>query len=148
MSHVQQNSKFYERPLFLSEEEMKVPISVIKRFFEDFALSEIREIHKQADHACLATDFPPFDNAEDRDRLLYYRKGAEKVLEAAFLLSQQDKPASPAISPRREALESHRSLNGEIDLNDLQTRVVDIQHKMAEVVQMVVVAWGKAAEKL
>jgi hypothetical protein len=72
----------------------------------------------------------------------------EKVLEAAFLLSQQDTPAPSGISPKKEILESQRSLNGEIDLNDLQTKVVDIQHKMAEVVQMVIVAWGKAAENL
>jgi hypothetical protein len=148
MSHFQQHNKFTDQPIRLSEDEMKDPISVIKAFFEDYTLREVREIHEQTDHACLATDFPPFDNAEDRDRLLYFRKGAEKVLEAAFLLCQQDKSASPATSPKREQLESIRPLNGEIDLNDLQKRVLDIQHKMAGVVQMVVVAWGKAAEKL
>jgi hypothetical protein len=148
MSHFQQLNKFYERPLLLSEEETKDPISVIKRFFEDYSLGEVRQIHKQIDHACLASDFPPFDNAEDRDSLLCYREGAEKVLEAAFLLVQEAITGPQAITPKRESLESIHPLNGQIDLNDLQKRVVDIQHKMAEVVHMVVVAWGNAVEKL
>jgi len=148
MSHFQQHRKICDLPIHLSEEELNEPISVIKAFFEDYTLGEVREIHEQAVHACLASDFPPFDNAEDRDRLLYYRKGAEKVLEAAFLLVQQDKTALLPTCPKREFPESKRPLNGEIDLNDLQTRVVDIQHKMAVVVQLVVEAWGKAALKL
>ncbi|HVU93724.1 MAG TPA: hypothetical protein VHE34_00805 [Puia sp.] len=148
MSHLQRHSKICDLPLLLSEGELKDPISVIKAFFEDYTLSEIREIHKLADHVCLASDFPPFDNAEYRDKLLCYRKGAEKILEAAFLLSQQDKPASPAISPKGEALESKLPLNGEIDLNDLQKRVMDIQSDVAGVVKMVVEAWGNAVDKL
>ena len=102
MSNFQQHGKICDQPFLLSDEEMKDPISVIKRFFEDYSLGEVRQIHKQTDHACLAGDFPPFDNAEDRDRLLCYREGAEKVLEAAFLLIQKDNTVSTAISPQKE----------------------------------------------
>jgi hypothetical protein len=126
MSHFQQHSDFYDKPIFLSEEEKKAPLSVFEDFFTDYKLNEIREIHQHTVHVCLTSDSPPFHNVCERDRLLHYRETVEKVLEAAYLLLQQ-KMIAPGSSPQQNAIaESKNAITGDIDLSDLQTRVVDI----------------------
>jgi hypothetical protein len=100
------------------------------------------------DYVCLATDSPPFQEPGERDYLLCYRKDEERVLEAAFLLSR--KSGSPAKFPPLENSpeKALHPLIGEIDLTDLQKRVVDIQHTMAQLGLIVANAYSAGADKL
>jgi hypothetical protein len=88
MSHFNQHREFYDKPIFLSGEEEKEPLLVIKEFFADYRLSEVRAIHEEIDIACLSCNVPPFDKEDERARLLYFRKQEERILEAALLLLQ------------------------------------------------------------
>lgn len=81
MSHYQHN-RLFDQPIFLSEEEMKDPYTVILEFFSDYRLGEIREINHNMVHVCLTSGSPPYQDASERDRLLEYRGREEKVLEA------------------------------------------------------------------
>jgi hypothetical protein len=144
MSHFQQHKEFFNKPIYLSDEEKKAPLDVIKEFFADFSLSEVREIHEQIDQACLATDSHPFDEPEERDQLMYFRRKEEKALEAALQLLEQ-KPNLPAEIVQQTTTDPSDATGEEIDLDDLQYKVVDIQNKFAGVVLTVVKAASKAS---
>jgi len=144
MSHFQQHREFFNKPIYLSEEEKKAPLDVIKEFFADFSLSEVREIHEQIDQACLATDSHPFDEPEERDQLMYFRRKEEKALEAALQLLEQ-KPTPPTGIVQQTTAQTSVATSQEIDLDDLQYKVVDIQNKFADVVLSVVKAASKAS---
>jgi hypothetical protein len=144
MSHFQQHKEFFNKPIYLSEEEKKAPLDVIKEFFADFSLSEIREIHEQIDQACLATDNHPFDEPEERDQLMYFRRKEEKALEAALQLLEQ-KIALPAVIVQQTTTQPGNATGEEIDLDDLQHKVLDIQKEVAGVVLTVVKAASKAS---
>jgi hypothetical protein len=144
MSHVQQHKEFFNKPIYLSEEEKNAPLDVIKEFFADFSLSEVREIHEQMDQACLATDSHPFDQPEERDQLMFFRRKEEKALEAALQLLEQ-KPPLPAEIVQQTTMRPSNANGEEIDLDDLQYKVVDIQNKFAGVVLTVVKAASKAS---
>ena len=139
MSHFQQHHQFYDKPIRLSEEEKKDPIKVIDEFFTDYNLSEIREINHDVDRVCLSSDAPPFQDPEERDLLISYRESEEKVLEAASVLLETQKPGLQPGQPSRSA-KALKCPEGAVDLDDLQSRVLDIQLKVAELCQIVVKA--------
>jgi hypothetical protein len=147
MSHFQKHQEFYDKPILLSEEEKKDPLKVIEEFFTDYNLSEIREINYDVDRVCLSSDSPPFHDPEERDLLISYRESEEKVLEAArVLLENQKVGRQPG-----QALRSAKALKcpeGALDLDDLQSRVVELQVKVAELCQIVVLAWGEKLKYL
>ena len=104
MSHFQQHQEFFDKPIWLSEEEEKDPLKVLEEFFTNYRLSEIREINQETSRVCLTSDIPPFQDPEQRDRLLSYREIEEKLIEAAAILlhnrGTDDHSASPEQSDR------------------------------------------------
>jgi hypothetical protein len=77
MSHFEQHKDFFDKPIRLTETEGKAPLKIIEEFFTDYRLSEVREINEQMVHTCLSSDNYPFDDPDQRDRLLNYQ-GAKK----------------------------------------------------------------------
>jgi hypothetical protein len=88
MSHFYDRSEFYNKPIKLNEEEMKNPHAVLRAFFEDFRLSELRELIGQIGQVCLSTDHPPFDEPTERANLIEYHLKLEMVFEAAFVIAK------------------------------------------------------------
>jgi len=148
MYHFQQHKEFFDRPVHLSDQEKVDPIRVIDGFFTDYSLSEIRELNQQMDHICLSTDSPPFEEPDERDRLLCYRNDEERALEAAFLLSRKYDPASKPAPTENSTSKVPHHLFGEIDLTDLQRRLVEIQHRLAQLGLIVANAYSAGVDQL
>jgi hypothetical protein len=148
MSYYLNHPDLFNRPICLDKEEMTDPIKVISQFFDDYSLSEIREHNEQKNHVCLSTDAAPFQEPDERDRLLCYRKDEERALEAAFLLSQNycssGKLPPSEVSPPK----APHHLIGEIDLTEVQKRLVEIQHKLAQLCLIVANAYSVGVDKL
>lgn len=147
MSHFHQHQEFYDKPIRLSAQEKNDPLKVIDEFFTDYNLSEIRAINHDVDRVCLSSDSPPFQDPEERDLLISYRESEEKVLEAAsILLERQNAGQQPGKLGR--SANALKCPEGALDLDDVQSRVLDIQLKVAELCQIVVKAWGEKLKVL
>ena len=148
MSYYLNHPEFFNGPIGLTEEERNNPLKIVSCFFDDYSLSEIREHNQQMDHVCLSTDTAPFQEPGERDRLLCYRKDEERALEAAFILSQNH--SSSKTSPLSE-LSTQKVLHhliGEIDLTEVQKRLVELQHKLAQLCLIVANAYSSGVDKL
>lgn len=148
MSYYINHPEFFNGPVRLTQEEQQDPISVVSQFFADFSLSEIREINEQVTHICLATDMPPFENPTERDRLICYREYQERVLEAAFLLSGNPAPPSNRAAAENSTKKVVKLVIGDLDLTDVQERIVDIQYKVAQLCRIIAEAYGATIDKM
>jgi hypothetical protein len=132
MSHFQQHPKFFNKPIKLTEEEMKNPIRVIIDFFTDYNLSEVREINHNIDRVCLTSDAPPFDDSEERDNLLVFRESEEKVMEAAFML-MESQPDTSRFTHAEEGDDQADTANMDtMNLDDVQNKVRHLQTELSE----------------
>ena len=147
MSHYLQHRDFFDKPVLLSEKEMQYPLEVLDDFFTDYRLSEIREINDNIVHVCLTNELPHFNDPSERDQLLNYRQREEKALEAALLLLEKKSSEASDSHPKNAPDQSNKSETGEIDLGDLQTRVLNIQSEVAKLVSIVTMAWSAAVLK-
>ena len=148
MSYYQNHPELFNRPIRLDKEETSSPLKVISQFFEDYSLSEIRDHNQQMDYVCLSADSEGFHEPSERDFLLCYRNEEERVLEAAFLLSRNYDAASKPADKENLTPKLPHPLIGEIDLTDLQKRLVDIQHKLAQLCLIVTNAYSAGIDKL
>jgi hypothetical protein len=155
MSHYQNHSDFYDKPVLLTADEMEDPYQIITVFFGEYPLSLVRETNRNIDQACLATDVAPFEQAQERESLMLYRWFETKLLEAAYVLLQS-KPAAmpeadpsdqdtPTSNPPDPAPCSNEEMNNVAHLGEIRKRVIDIQLKVAELLNIVVIAWGEQA---
>jgi hypothetical protein len=148
MSQYLNHPEFFNKPIRLTQDETNNPLGVVSRFFDDYSLGEIRAHNQQMDYVCLSTDSPPFQEPTERDRLLCYRNDEERALEAAFLLSRKyDSASKPAPAESSTSKVPHH-LVGEIDLTDLQRRLVEIQHRLAQLGVIVANAFNAGVDQL
>ena len=132
MSHFQQHPAFFNKPVILTEEEKRDPISVINDFFTDYNLSEVREIHHNIDHVCLTSDVPPFDDPEERDNLLSFRESEQKVIEAALILLETHSDDSLLVQvPKSNPIDNIQP-TGTMDIDDVQNTVLHLQNKLTD----------------
>jgi hypothetical protein len=89
MSPFQLHSEFYNQPIQLTEEQHGNPSNVLDDFFTDYSLSEVRDILSSNAEVCLTCDIHPYDAGEKRADFLQFQKKLELLLEAAFLLRNQ-----------------------------------------------------------
>jgi hypothetical protein len=148
MSEFTNHPELFNRPVRLDKEETANPLKVISQFFEDYSLSEIRDHNRQMDCVCLSADSEGFQEPGDRDFLLCYRNEEERVLEAAFLLSRNYDVADKPLQVENSTPKLPHPLISEIDLTDLQKRLVEIQHKLAQLCLVVTNAYSAAIDKL
>lgn len=60
-------------------------LDVVKKFFQEFTLSEAKEFLGNWLESGLVTENGWFDSPEDRGTLLVFYRGIEELLEVAFL---------------------------------------------------------------
>lgn len=89
MNQSANHSEQGNRPLKLSPEQMEKPISVLRNFFQDAHLPEIRETLWKLVESVLSMKNAGFDEAEERSHLLWFYRELEIMIEAAFLLCEK-----------------------------------------------------------
>lgn len=77
------HSEFYNKPILLTEEEKQDPLPVIRRFFEDVKLVEVRIHLYNLLEVALTTPNTIYDDASERDTVVCFIKQMEKMVEAA-----------------------------------------------------------------
>lgn len=95
MSQFSEHPAFYNRPIWLSEEQKNNPHGVLVSFFYDYHLIDLREFLSEVSEICLTSDEHPFDEAIKRANLICYHRRFEILLEAAFLVAQLNRDKDP-----------------------------------------------------
>jgi len=80
--------EFYDRPIRLDATEQKYPLTVLREFFDECPLGQVRQTLWQMVETALQADHTLYDKAPDRHHLLWFYRSAEAVLEAGWLLSR------------------------------------------------------------
>jgi len=70
------------------------PCQVLRDFFCDLNLTEIKTLLVNIAETCLATDEGPFAWAEERKNLIYQLKKIEQALESSYLIYGQQKAST------------------------------------------------------
>lgn len=88
MYNFELHPEFYNQPILLTEEEKKDPSTVIKQFFDDVKLVEVRiHLHNLLEVA-LTRPNTIYDDPSERDEVLCFVKEFEKLVEASHLISR------------------------------------------------------------
>lgn len=95
MQNFELHPKFYSQPISLTEEERLEPMSVIKEFFSEINLTEVRTCMCKLLDVSLTRPNTLFDEANERDIALYTNNSIIKVLEAAWVINKQDRRPNP-----------------------------------------------------
>lgn len=82
MHNFELHPEFYNQPILLTEEEKKDPSTVIKQFFEDVKLVEVRTHLHNLLEVALTRSNTIYDEARERDTVLCFVEQLEKVIEA------------------------------------------------------------------
>jgi hypothetical protein len=80
--------EFYNRPIWLSDEEKENPITVIKQFFIDVKLIEVRQHLANLLEVAVASNNSIYFDATERDAVLYFYKQLEKVIEIMWVMNE------------------------------------------------------------
>lgn len=91
MSEFANHPDFFNEAVLLSKAERDNPLKVLREFFADYRLSELRQIREDIQEICLTTDRPPFSDPQKRADYLLFEKNLMVLLEAAFLLASAKK---------------------------------------------------------
>lgn len=81
------HSDFYNQPILLTEEEIQDPSPVIRQFFEDVKLVEVRIHLYNLLEVALTTGNTIYEDACERDAIVSFIKQLEKMLEAIIIHS-------------------------------------------------------------
>jgi len=77
-------SEFFNRPILLTETEKLNPSLVFERICTDYNLAELREVCENISSVCLTSDFPPYDDGNERANLQLFCKNVIALFEAVF----------------------------------------------------------------
>jgi hypothetical protein len=81
--------EFYNKPIWLTEEEKENPMSVIQGFFEDVKLIEVRQHLSNMLEVCLASSNSLYTDSQERDAVLCFYNQLEKLVDATYVLSKK-----------------------------------------------------------
>jgi hypothetical protein len=98
MLHYLTNSGIFDKPMLLAKKA--IPTEVIADVFADYSLLDQRVMLWKLIHAVLTSENEEFSEPRDRDGLLYQCKRLEELLEAAWMISEDDKLAKKRLSGR------------------------------------------------
>lgn len=96
MNLFQSHPDFYNQLIRLSEEEKAEPHEVLHNFFQNCPFAVIRQTLWSMVETSLAVPYSVYDNAGERQTLLWFYRELETVLEAAFLLSKEQEKKEPS----------------------------------------------------
>ncbi|MDD2792359.1 MAG: hypothetical protein PHD73_04215 [Sediminibacterium sp.] len=82
------HSNFYNQPILLTDEEKQDPLPVIRSFFEDVKLVEVRTHLYNLLVVGLTTPNTIYEEASERDAAICFVKQLEKVIEAVFVYAK------------------------------------------------------------
>lgn len=86
MYNFELHPEFYNQPILLTEEEMKDPLSVLREFFEDVKLIEVRIHLYNLLEVALTQHNSTYNEATERDVVLCFVKQLEKMIEGAIII--------------------------------------------------------------
>jgi hypothetical protein len=141
MSRFKDHPNIYDQLICLSEKDKQAPIEVIKDFFADFRLSELRDIQDQIQRVCLTSDEGSFNQSDRRSTLLSYNEKLIRLLEAAFYLKDSFVPLANEV--KAEVLLKKTAATKKFDLrvSDLIKGINDVAVDVAHLCVIVVKAW-------
>lgn len=84
MRNFELHPEFYNQPILLTEEEKKNPLPVIREFFGDVKLVEVRMHLYNLLEVALTRPNTIYDETSERDHLLFFIKQFEKIIDATF----------------------------------------------------------------
>lgn len=90
MTPFETHPAFYNRPIRLSAEEKAAPLEVLQDFFQTCPLATLRRLLWQTVEAALALPHSVYDEATERQHLLWLYRELETALEAAALLCEKE----------------------------------------------------------
>lgn len=79
--------EFYNQPILLTEEEKQDPLSVIREFFDDVKLIEVRIHLYNLLKVALTLPNTIYEEASERDTVSCFIKQLETMVEAANMLN-------------------------------------------------------------
>ena len=91
------NKDLFSKPISLSKAEIKDPNIVFYAFFDCYHLYKARQILWDWLETALTSENYSFENAMDRNRLIWFSQHVEKMMEAAHLMNQKNKRKSNKI---------------------------------------------------
>jgi len=91
MNHFQSHPVLFNQLIRLSEEQKAAPLETLRDFYDNCPLSQQRQLLWRLVETALAVPYSVFDNAAERQTLLWFYREFETVLEAGWLLCQKDR---------------------------------------------------------
>lgn len=79
--------EFYNKPILLTEEELTNPIIVIKQFFDDYHLIEVRKHLHSLLEVAITSSNDLYAEASERDAVVCFFKRMLNLAEATTLLT-------------------------------------------------------------
>jgi len=145
MSRFKDHPSFYDHPICLSETDKQSPMEVVKGFFADYRLSELRDIQDQIQKVCLTTDDGVFGKAESRSNLLSYNEKLIRLLEAASYLQDWFVPLANEV--KKEILPKLKApvKNFDIRVSNLVKGINDVAVDVSKLCVVIVHAWAAKA---
>ena len=86
---ISQNCEALNKTALLSSDELENPMLVIKSFFIEMKLPELRKLFQDILETCLTTENHPFCEAEMRFELLLHIKKIECLIEATSIIAEK-----------------------------------------------------------
>ncbi len=86
MHHFRQHIDFYNQPIRLTEEQQQKPTLVIREFFKNLHLVEVRQKLWDWLETAIAAEYGLFEEATDRSGLIQFYSQLEELVEAAYLI--------------------------------------------------------------
>jgi hypothetical protein len=104
MNQFQNHPEFYDKPIRLTDEQHALPLAVLRNFFQDCHLHEIRRTLWRMLETSLTVRYSIFDDATERSHLFWFYRELETMIEASFLVCERlpadDLTSVPMQSPR------------------------------------------------
>ena len=88
MHHFEENQEFFNKPILTGSRD---PFGVIRTFFEDIHMYEVRQKLWNLVEAAIVSDNIQFSEADDRQSLLNFYTRLEELIEAAMKIDTQIK---------------------------------------------------------
>ena len=141
MSRFKENPNIYDQIICLSEKDKQAPRKVIKDFFADYRLSELRDIQDQILNICLTSDEGPFAGSKARSTLLSYNDKLIRLLEAASYLQDWFVPLANEIKTEVLPKKAVQVKNFDMRISDLVRGINDVGVDVAHLCVIIVKAW-------
>jgi cell fate (sporulation/competence/biofilm development) regulator YlbF (YheA/YmcA/DUF963 family) len=141
MTRFKDRREIYDQVMCLSEKDKQAPMEVIKDFFDDYRLSELRDIQDQIQKVCLTSDEGAFTKAEARSNLLSYNDKLIRLLEAASFLQDSFVPIAKEVKTEVLPKITVPSKNFDTRVSDLVRGINDVSVDVAHLCVIIVKAW-------